>query len=371
MRIGIEANALKNEAGTGVLVRHLIRELRARDHEVIEFRHDLSSKGSSRPSSARRWMNGLRQALWTQVTLPLAAARRRVDVLLCPAYVGPLLSPAPVVLMVLDLTFLVEPQTGDRLYMRYLQRLVPALAQRARRVITISQSAATEIARLIPAAAGKVDVAYPGTPTLHSPAGGGGNEETPTLPSPAGGEGKYVLMVGTREPRKNYARAIQAFAVFRNQGFPQWRLIIAGGPGWAADDLAQEIDRLGLGDAVTIMGKVPAATLSNLYRDAGALFYPSLYEGFGFPILEAMTSGCPVVTSNRSSMAEVGDAAVQLVDPLDPESMAEGLAAVVGNGTRRDELVVKGRSRAADFSWDRFGDSVERALQAAVSARRS
>ena len=112
MRIGIEANALRNEAGTGVLVRHLIRELRARDHEVIEFRHNLSSKGSSRPSSARRWMNGLRQALWTQVTLPLAAARRRVDVLLCPAYVGPLLSPAPVVLMVLDLTFLVEPQTG-------------------------------------------------------------------------------------------------------------------------------------------------------------------------------------------------------------------------------------------------------------------
>jgi len=380
VRIGIEANALKNEAGTGVLVRHLIRELRARDHEVIEFRHDLSSKGSSRPSSARRWMNGLRQVFWTQVTLPLAAARRRVDVLLCPAYVGPLLSPAPVVLMVLDLTFLVEPQTGDRLYMRYLQRLVPALAQRARRVITISQSAATEIARLIPAAAGKVDVAYPGTPTLPSPASGGGNVgPLPDPPphagegktTPASGEGKYVLMVGTREPRKNYARAIQAFAVFRNQGFPQWRLIIAGGPGWAADDLAQEIDRLGLGDAVTIMGKVPAATLSNLYRDAGALFYPSLYEGFGFPILEAMTSGCPVVTSNRSSMAEVGDAAVQLVDPLDPESMAGGLAAVVGNGTRRDELVVKGRSRAADFSWDRFGDSVERALQAAVSPRRS
>jgi glycosyltransferase involved in cell wall biosynthesis len=178
-------------------------------------------------------------------------------------------------------------------------------------------------------------------------------------------------MVGTREPRKNYARAIQAFAAFRSQGFPEWRLMIAGGPGWRADDLAREIDRVGLRDAVTLMGKVSDASLSELYRGAGALFYPSLYEGFGFPILEAMTAGCPVVTSNRSSMAEVGDGAVQLVDPLDPESMAAGLRAVVGDPARRDELVAKGRGRAADFSWDRFGESVERALQAALSPRRS
>ena len=366
MRIGIEANALKNEAGTGVLVRHLIHELRARGHEVIEFTHDLSSKGRSPRSTARRWMNWLRQVFWTQVTLPLAAARRRVDVLLCPAYVGPLLSPAPVVLMVLDLTFLIEPQTGDRLYMRYLRRLVPALAKRARRVVTISQSAAAEIARLVPAAAGKVDVAYPGP---------GGPLPDPPPQSAEGNQGsegkKYVLMVGTREPRKNYIRAIQAYVLFRNQGFADWHLMIAGGPGWTADDTGQEIARLGLGDAVTVMGQVSAATLSGLYRGAGALFFPSLYEGFGFPILEAMTSGCPVVTSNRSSMAEVGVGAVQLVDPLDPESMAAGLSAVVGNAARRTELVAKGRTRAADFSWDRFGDSVERALQTAVSPRRS
>jgi glycosyltransferase involved in cell wall biosynthesis len=376
VRIGIEANALKNEAGTGVLVRHLIHELRARDHEVIEFMHDLSSTGPSRRSNARRWMNGLRQVFWTQVTLPLAAARRRVDVLLCPAYVGPLLAPAPLVLMVLDLTFLIEPQTGDRLYMRYLQRLVPTLVKRARRVLTISQSAAAEIARLLPAADGKIDVAYPGpgnAPTLPSPTSGGGTTDhrAPTLPSPTHGRGKpYILMVGTLEPRKNYARAIEAFARFRSQGFPEWRLVIAGGPGWTSDDISQVIEHLGLRDAVTIMGRVPATALSDLYRDAGALFYPSLYEGFGFPILEAMTSGCPVVTSNRSSMAEVGDGAVQLVDPFDPESMAAGLKGVLGDPARRAELVSKGRSRAAEFSWEGFGGSVERALQAAVGTRR-
>ena len=131
MRIGIEANALKNAAGTGVLTRHLIDDLRQRGHEVIEFAHDFSSTGGSRSSSWRRWLNGVRQVVWMQAALPLAAARRRVDVLLCPAYVGPLWSPAPLVLMVLDLTFLLEPQTGDRLYMRYLRRLVPALVRRA------------------------------------------------------------------------------------------------------------------------------------------------------------------------------------------------------------------------------------------------
>jgi glycosyltransferase involved in cell wall biosynthesis len=376
VRIGIEANALKNEAGTGVLARHLTADLRARGHEVIEFTHGFSSKGEARRSSWRRWMNGLRQVFWAQVMLPLAAARRRVDVLLCPAYVGPLLSPVPVVLMVLDLTFLIEPQTGDRLYMSYLQRLVPSLVKRARRVVTISQSAAEEIARLLPSAAGKLDVAYPGPGTT-----------TPTLPSPESGEGKteragkgdfgaaagtkYILMVGTLEPRKNYPRAIQAFAIFRNQGFTDYRLMIAGGSGWASEDIGKEIERLALSDVVKLMGQVPSPTLSALYRDAGALFYPSLYEGFGFPVLEAMAAGCPVVTSNRSSMAEVGDGAVQLVDPLDPQSMAAGLIAIAGDTARRAELVAKGRVRVRDFSWDRFAGSVEHALEAAVKPVRA
>ncbi|HKV31647.1 MAG TPA: glycosyltransferase family 1 protein [Candidatus Dormibacteraeota bacterium] len=360
MRIGIEANALKNQAGTGVLAHHLTADLLARGHEVIEFSHGFSSKGEGRRSSWRRWMNGLRQVFWTQVTLPLAAARRRVDVLLCPAYVGPLLSPVPLVLMVLDLTFLIEPQTGDRLYMRYLQLLVPSLVKRARRVVTISQSAAAEIARLLPSAAGKVDVAYPGPGTT-----------APALPSPANGGGKYVLMVGTLEPRKNYPRAIQAFALFRNQGFEDWQLLIAGGSGWAYDDIGKEIDRLGLADVVKVVGQVPAPTLSTLYRDAGALFYPSLYEGFGFPILEAMAAGCPVVTSNRSSMAELGDGAVQLVDPLDRQSMAAGLSAVAGDAARRAELVARGRLRVREFSWERFAGSVERALEAAAKPGRA
>jgi glycosyltransferase involved in cell wall biosynthesis len=375
VRIGIEANALKNQAGTGVLAHHLTADLLARGHEVIEFSHGFSSEGEARRSSRRRWINGLRQVFWTQVTLPLAAGRQRVDVLLCPAYVGPLLSPVPLVLMVLDLTFLIEPQTGDRLYMRYLRLLVPTLVKRARRVVTISQSAADEIARLLPSAAGKVDVAYPGpgteAPTLPSPASGGGKTEPSAEGDLRAVESKYILMVGTLEPRKNYPRAIQAFAVFRNQGFADWKLLIAGGSGWAYDDIGKEIDRLGLADVVKVVGHVPAPTLSALYRDADALFYPSLYEGFGFPILEAMASGCPVVTSNRSSMAEVGDGAVQLVDPLDPQSMAAGLTAVAGDAARRAELVAKGHLRARDFSWERFTGSVERALEAAVKTGRT
>src|SRR4029077_2652677 len=193
------------------------------------------------------------------------------------------------------------------------------------------------------------------------------------MPSPAGEgvSGKYILMVGTLEPRKNYPRAVEAFAIFRNHGFTDWRLIIAGGSGWGSDDVKKEIDRLGLPDVVSLMGQVSAATLSTLYREAGTLLYPSLYEGFGFPILEAMASGCPVVTSNRSSMAEVGDGAVQLVDPFDPRSMAAGLTAVAGDAVRRAELVTKGRDRARDFSWDGFAGSVERALEAAVRSSRA
>ena len=363
MRIGIEANALKNAAGTGVLARHLIDELRRRGHEVVEFAHDFSSTGPSRRSSRRRWVNGVRQVVWMQLTLPRAAARRRVDVLLCPAYVGPLWSPAPLVLMVLDLTFLLEPQTGDRLYMRYLRRLVPALVRRARRVVTISHSASTEIARLLPGAAGKLEVAYPGPGEVEVAPG-------PDPPPTQGLPAKYILMVGTLEPRKNYVRAIQAFARFRSQGFSDWQLVIAGGKGWGSEEVDALVDRLGLSQTVTLMGHVALPELATLYRHAGALFYPSLYEGFGFPILEAMVSGCPVVTSNRSSMAEVGDAAVELVDPTGVDAMASGLKAVAGDQARRAELIAKGHARAAEFSWERFGVAVERTLAAAITPNR-
>ena len=382
MRIGIEANALKNAAGTGVLARHLIDDLRHRGHDVVEFAHDFSSTGRSRPSSSRRWLNGVRQVFWTQVTLPLAAARQRVDVLLCPAYVGPLWSPAPLVLMVLDLTFLLEPQTGDRLYMGYLRRLVPALVRRARRVVTISHSAATEIARLLPAAAGKLEVAYPGPGEIdvtsqrdasnarialqRGSRGPAGPDPPPTQGLPA----KYILMVGTLEPRKNYLRAIQAFARFQSQGFSDWHLVIAGGKGWGSEQVDALVGQLGLSQTVTLMGRVTPPVLATLYRQAGALFYPSLYEGFGFPILEAMVAGCPVVTSNRSSMVEVGDAAVELVDPSAVDAMASGLMVVAGDQARRAELIERGRARAAEFSWERFGAAVERTLTAATTPNR-
>jgi glycosyltransferase involved in cell wall biosynthesis len=328
---------------------------------VIEYTHDFSSERGRPPSRARRLWNGARQVLWTQLTLPLAA-RGRVDVLLSPAYVGPYLSPAPLVLMVLDLTFLLEPETGDALYMTYLRQLVPRLAGRARRIITISHSAAEEIARLLPGTEGKIDVAYPGP---------GGLDPFPD-PPPQAGEGEsphvpYVLMVGTLEPRKNHRRALEAFRLFAQRS-PEWRLVIAGGPGWRSRGLGAAIDGMGLRDRVELLGPVAAPRLTTLYRGAGALFYPSLYEGFGFPILEAMTLGCPVVTSNRSSMAEVGDAAVLQVDPLDPESMAGGLQAIASDPARRAELVARGRQRAAEFSWERFGTAVERSLQRAAGS---
>src|SRR5438093_397920 len=177
-------------------------------------------------------------------------------------------------------------------------------------------------------------------------------------------------MVGTLGPRKNSVRAIQAFARFRSQGFSDWQLVIAGGKGWGSEEVDALVDKLGLSQTVTLMGHVTLPVLATLYRHAGALFYPSLYEGFGFPILEAMVSGCPVVTSDRSSMVEVGDAAVELVDPTAVDAMASGLKAVAAGPARRAELIARGRARAAEFSWERFGAAVERTLMAATTRNR-
>jgi len=163
---------------------------------------------------------------------------------------------------------------------------------------------------------------------------------------------RYVLFVGTLEPRKNISTLVRAFSLLRAEQTTDLRLVIAGGQGWGYKDLFETVDALALRDHIMFLGYVEEEDLPDLYRGALLFVYPSLCEGFGLPILEAMACGTPVVTSDTSSMPEVaGDAAV-LAEPTNPEALASAMALVLGDDGLREELRRKGIARASGFSWD-------------------
>jgi glycosyltransferase involved in cell wall biosynthesis len=163
----------------------------------------------------------------------------------------------------------------------------------------------------------------------------------------------YILSVGTLEPRKNILRLINAYKMVASTGEPVPKLVIVGGQGWRNEDLGKLVRESGLADRVVLVGYVPDEDLPTLYRNAAVFVYPSLYEGFGLPPLEAMACGTPVITSNISSIPEVvGDAAI-LIDPYNTTEIAQAIASVLNNKELRDRLKMNGLVRSNLFSWDK------------------
>jgi glycosyltransferase involved in cell wall biosynthesis len=180
---------------------------------------------------------------------------------------------------------------------------------------------------------------------------------------------RYILFVGTLEPRKNVKALLQAFALLlAEKPQDELSLVVAGSRGWGREDFSATTDALGLRDHVRFTGFVHDDDLPDLYRGALLFVYPSLYEGFGLPVLEAMACGTPVITSNRSSLPEVAGDAALLVDPSQPEALAAAMASIVQDGTLYQVLRSKGLIRAQEFTWDAMA---QRTLEAyrAVSGR--
>jgi alpha-1,3-rhamnosyl/mannosyltransferase len=165
-------------------------------------------------------------------------------------------------------------------------------------------------------------------------------------------DGAYFLAIGTIEPRKNLTRTLRAFQSLASRQTGA-QLAVAGAVGWGTGSLPQQLARGAFGQSVRYLGEVPDADLSGLYAGAVGLVYPSLYEGFGLPVLEAMASGCPVITSARGGLAEVAGCAARLVDPLSTTDIASAMCELLSRESVRRELSRRGRTRAAHFTWQR------------------
>ncbi len=302
----------------------------------------------------------LARIAWEQAVAPVALLRDRPNVLLCPLNVVPLLAPCPSVVTVHDLAFL-RFDLHKPAKRRYLTLLTRLSVRRATHVITVSEFTRREVLALLQVPADKVTAIPNGRDPRFEPLAQIDVEE---FRARKGLPARFLMFVGTLEPRKNVPVLLRAYAQARAEiGMP---LLIGGGKGWRYADIFALLQELGLERDVHFLGFLEADELPYYYAAATALVYPSLYEGFGFPPLEAMAMGTPVVTSDAASLPEVvGDAGL-LVPPHDVDALATALIRVAQDVALRVELRERGFRRAQRFSWEWAAAATWRVLQAAA-----
>jgi glycosyltransferase involved in cell wall biosynthesis len=241
--------------------------------------------------------------------------------------------------------------------------LLPTVARGARLVLTPSESSREDVVRLLKIDKGRVRMIPYAAPDEFHPAPGG-----PEALAEHGVRPPYLLYVGTVEPRKNLPRTLRAFMHVAER-VPQVQFVIVGQSGWDHGEAEHIAATPELRSRVLFLGYVREAHLPLLYTNATAFIYPSLYEGFGFPIVEAMACGTPVITSLSSSMAEIAAGAALLVDPLDEKAIGAAIVAMLTNEALRAELRAKGLARVAEYSWERTARETVEAYREALAAR--
>lgn len=352
MRIGFDRSIVHiNQAGSaiyaGSLFQALAQAVCAPDVMFpleVKQRRDMAA-----PKTVRTRLDTLyRDLVWTHLVLPWQARRAKLSLLHMPANVVPAWSPCPTVVSILDTTIFQSPQNFPAWQRSYARVFTPLSARRAARIITISQQSKRDIVRQFGVPPEKVSVTYLGAAADFKP--------LPAVEIEAVrrqyGLDRFILTVGSLEPRKNIVRLLQALARLHQAGL-RLPLVHAGPPGWLYGDILAEVERLGLKDSVRFLGRVPKSDLARLYNAAAVFAYPSLYEGFGLPVLEAMASGCPVITSSVSSLPEVAGEAAILVDPLEVDQLAGALQAVLDSPEQAGEMRRLGLIQAGLFSWER------------------
>ena len=257
--------------------------------------------------------------------------------------------PGPTVLTVHDLIFEHYPEHHTRRNTIYLRTAMPLFVRAATAIIAVSAHTKRDLCELYRAPATKIHVVYEGIDTAFAPSPPAEVERVRGQYSP---DRPYLLMVGTLEPRKNHATALAALARLKAAGFPH-RLLIVGGKGWLFEPVLRLVDELGLAGDVVFTGYAPAADLPPLYSGAACVLLPSLFEGFGFPVLEAMACGAPVVCSNVSSLPEVAGEAALLTPPRDDGALANAVALVLTQPALAAALRARGLVQAAAFRWER------------------
>lgn len=370
-RIGIDiTSAVSQGAGIGRYTRELVTALLEAD-TITSYSLFYAKRPSALPVPnpipraanatyheaplSERWLH----RLWYRLNVPLTVQRftGTVDLFHSPDFVlPPVGNNIPTLLTVHDLSYLHFPETFTPALVAYLNKLVPTSVDRATHVLADSKATKRDLIAYYSVPADKVTVLYSGVSALFVPERSEKRLRA-VREKYALGQQPYVLSVSTLQPRKNYQLLIRAFKAVAEQR--AHNLVIAGGKGWLHEEITAEITRQDLEDRVLLIGFVDDIDLPALYSGASLFAYPSLYEGFGLPLLEAMACGVPVLNSNASSLPEVvGEATLQL-EPHEEQAWSETMLSLLDDSTKRASMVAAGFMQARQFTWDRAAQELK------------
>lgn len=351
LTIGIDVRPLSYRlTGIGYYLKHLLDAMQVAKspHRFFLISNTVIDYEVTNP----RWQKvegglakKLTSTLWMQTRVPLLALRLKLDIFWSPRHHLPLLLPPRTrcVVTIHDIVHRRYPETMSRANLLVERLLMNASIRRARTIITDALSTRSDLQSWYGINKDKIRVIYPGVPPLpdHLPEDAGNAMDFPD---------KFILFVGTLDPRKNFEGLFRAFEMMEPQQYGL-HLVIAGGSGWKNSVFFEKLTQSPLRGYVRLTGYLTRPRLAELYRRAVCLVLPSYYEGFGFPILEAMAMGTPVVTSTVSSLPEVAGDAALLVDPGDIQGLSNAVLSLVCDPKLRNRLIQAGKQRTRTFSW--------------------
>jgi glycosyltransferase involved in cell wall biosynthesis len=356
MRIAFDGTTLRpGRTGVGYYTEHLLEHLagEAPDDELIVVSN--RPVDTTRPLHPRvRVVNSRWRAprmVWMQALAPRLLRELQPSVVHFTNGMMPFMSPAPTVVTIHDMSLTLYPRYHPPRRVLLNRPFVDLAARRADAIITVSQSAKRDIVRIYGLPSERVHVVHEAAaPSFRPVTDRAQLEEVRRKYRLAD---RYILYVGTIEPRKNLPKLLEGFAARHKSGDLPHQLVCAGPYGWLSRDIEEHIGKLQVADKIRFTGYVPFHDLPALYSLAEMFVFPSLYEGFGLPVIEAMASGAPVITGAVPALAEIGGGAVEHVARLDGESLGEAMVALARDRGRREHLARLGLARARAFSWAR------------------
>jgi glycosyltransferase involved in cell wall biosynthesis len=368
VRVAVDATAIPARlTGAGVYAARMLAALAARGEVDLEVfcapatapvlaagglrLRRVAAAGAGRPA----------RISWTQLAAGRAARRAGADLLHGLHYELPLAGGPPAVVTVHDLTLLTYPEWHEAGKVRYFGWAMRRAVAAARRVLCVSATTARDLGERLGVPAAKVAVTPLGTDLAPAP-----EAAVAAVRRRLDLDGPYLLGLGTLEPRKDLPSLVRAFAAVAGE-LPH-RLVIAGLAGWGAGAVAAAVAASGVAERITLAGYVPEADKAALFSGADLFVYPSRYEGFGLPVLEAMACGTPAVTTTGGSLPEVAGDAALLVEPGDTGALAAAVAKLAGDPAERARLAARGRARAATMTWDRCAALTAAAYRRALGA---
>ena len=357
MKVALELQpCCGNRSGIGTYTYELARRLQ--DGDGLEFvgnvfnflrRNDNRSAldGIKMPVRVQPCMPyGVYRRIWHMIPLSYGMLFPKTDLSVFFNYIVPPRTTGKLITTIHDMTYLRFPETMDKRNLSRITRDIRSSVARSHHILTVSEFSKREIIELLQIEPEKISVVY------NAPSISVNQASAVDLEAHYGIRSPYLLYVGTIEPRKILTRLIHAYEKLRDGSGISHQLVLAGGRGWGTEEIYQTARDSKYAEDIIFTGYISGVEKSTLYANAAAFLFPSLYEGFGIPPLEAMWFGCPVVCANASSLPEVVGDAAELVDPMDVDDISKGICRVILDRKYASHLSVRGNEQVKKFTWD-------------------